>query len=154
MTFIKIHNISANTITYKYSIKIFHIREVNELIYARTRTNPHFELVGYVTMSISSSISTGFRHDSYSTSSLNPCLNRKHKVITTRRISNCIEFGTIHFIYFSTFSCPRTCIIKTYLYLCRNRTRLHPIRTARGSFFLYRIHESETKNYTRAIVPT
>lgn len=39
------------------------------------------------------------------------------------------------FFYFSDFSCQKICIIKIYLYLCSNRTRLHPIRTASGSFF-------------------
>ena len=35
---------------------------------------------------------------------------------------------------FSRFSCQKVCFIKVYLYLCSNRTRLHPIRTASESF--------------------
>ena len=60
-----------------------------------TRTNPHSEVVRNVSMSISSTISTSFCHDAYCTCSLNPCFYRKHEVVASCCISNCIEFGTI-----------------------------------------------------------
>ena len=55
---------------------------------------------------------------------------------------------------FLVFFFKKVCYIKDFLYLCSNRTRLHPIRTASESFFIYKTYESETKNHTRTIDQT
>ena len=37
-------------------------------------------------------------------------------------------------IHFLVIFCRKVCVINDYSYLCSNRTRLHPIRTASESF--------------------
>ena len=73
-------------------------------------------MVGYVSMCISTAISACARHNTYCTSTLNPILDRKHEIVATRRVFNCIEFGTIkiRIIKFFPFAKIFYCAFETH----------------------------------------
>ena len=57
--------------------------------------NPHTEMVGYISVCVCAAITPGLRLYSDCVGTFYPCFHGKDKVITSRFIFNCTEFGTI-----------------------------------------------------------